>query len=728
MALDPYAPCPCGSGKKSKFCCLDIAPAMEKVSRLRANGQFEQAMSSLEKIDAKTPDRPWVLTTQAALFNDAYQFDQARDALKRVLKVEPAHPVANALYAMAVFNLDGWPAAKPLIHRAFKACVRDRPDAIAPLAGAVAEELLDGGHLMAARQHLVLALRFAHPDDQRRAFMELMELDGDNNEFYPLRGPHSLESVTVADDLREGYEKALKQAAVGCFEEAADSLEGVTGQSDDVPAAMLAELALLRAWDADPERAAAAFEQAAAATDSDGDAVDWYAIAALLRMTSAADSPPLVARQFSTESVARTLSRFDEHPRMVRTQSEDGMEQAAGLYLVLDRDAPESYADDIDLDGIARILARVSVATGEARYDNDGQPLPQVSVFGVDNDGSESGTDGDGELSRAIAVITDADADLSAADTRPEEERILGRVAAEIEAVRWEPYIPPQTHGAIHRRLTRDHWVNVFDRIWPETPAVVLGGRSPNEVRGTEDREDRRRLAAALQILDAIGDTNRMRCPVGMMAEHYGIPEVDPVPVTDELPINTLTVPQLMRVPRADLSDEQFRLLLQRVLLIGHSRFIDEAVGDAIDRGVSLDGIIERERAFFTLADTAGRAADTGRALEWVTRGLQELGDGPEAFQARVQLKVTELGLRLERPDAPETQSLLRELWENYAAKMPELKDVLDGLCRDFGIDPPWGSIETGGAIGAGEAGGGGIWTPGQPEPAASGGGGIVLP
>ena len=708
MALDPYSPCPCGSGKKSKFCCADIAPQMEKVSRLRQNGQFEQAMSSLEKIDAKTPDRPWVLTTQAALFNDSLQFDRARDAAKRALKIDPAHPIANAFYAMAVFNLDGWPKAKPLVHRAFKACVATRPDAIAPLAGSVAEELLEGGHLMAARQHLVLALRFAHQEDQRRAFLELMELDGDTNEFYPLRGPHALESVSVADELRDGYEKALKRATVGCFEEAADALqEVVDAHGDGVPPAMLAELALLRAWDADPVRAADAFDRAADAAESDGDAIDWYAVAALIRMTTAADSPPLMARQFRSPQVSQTLSRLDEHPRIVRAGADEtgGEEPAAGLYLVLSGDAPASYGDEVALADMTRIIARVTVATGPTQYAEDGSAMPQLSIFGVDN----TEADGGGELSQAVAVLTEADPDLEAADVRSESDRTLGRVAAEIEAVRWEPYIPPMTPGAVRRRLTRDHWVRVFDEIWPQTPLVVLGGRTPAETKGSDDPADRRRMAAAVQILDAICDSNRMRCPVDMIREHFGIMETPPLAVRDDLPINTLTVPQLMRVPRSELSDEQYRLLLQRVLLIGHSRFIEEALGEAIDRGVSLDGIVETERAYFTLADSAGQAADTGTALKWIDRGLDAMGDGPETFQVRVQLKMTELGLRMERPEDPETTALLKELWDDYASKMPELKDVLRQFAADFRIDPPWSEIETGSPSG--------LWT-GESEPA----------
>ena len=726
MALDPYAPCPCGSGKKSKFCCLDIAPQMEKVSRLRANNQFEQAMSALEKVDATSPDRPWVLTTKAALHNDAFQFAEARDTLRRVLKTEPAHPIANALYAMAVFNLEGWPEAKPLVHRAFKACVQTRPDAIAPLAGAVADELLDGGHLMAARQHLVLALRFAVPDDQRRAFMELMELDGDTNEFYPLRGPHTLEAVAVAEELQPGYQKALKQAAVGCFEEAADTLAEVVaqaaGQSIDVPAEMLAELALLRAWDADAPRAADAFERAAALTENEGDAVDWLVAAALLQMAGHADSPPLLARQFRTDNVAATLSKFDEHPRLVRAQNEDGSEVEAAMYLVLDADEPPPYEADIALDDIARVIARVTVATGAPRYGEDDQPLPQVSVFGVHNETS----DDPGELNAAVAVLTAADDTIEAADTRSEAERTLGRVSREIEAVRWEPYVPPRTMGSVRRRLTADHWVRVFDEVWPKTPLVVLGGRTVDEVQGglaeaddEQAAEDRRRLAASVQLLDAICDTHRMRCPVDLMVKHYDLPELPAVPVTPELPINTLTVPQLMRVPREDLSDEQYGLLLQRALLVGHSRFLDEALGEAIDRGLSLDGIIEPERAYVALADSAANAADLPRAIEWISRGIASMGEDPATFQARVSMKMTELGLRAGQPDDAETTTLLKELWEEYATKVPELKPMLQQFVADFGIDPPWSTIATPGDDS------GSLWT-GEAEPATGGSSGAI--
>ncbi|MFN9034852.1 MAG: SEC-C metal-binding domain-containing protein [Planctomyces sp.] len=37
MALDSYALCICGSGKKLKFCCQDVLPELSLASTLRDN-------------------------------------------------------------------------------------------------------------------------------------------------------------------------------------------------------------------------------------------------------------------------------------------------------------------------------------------------------------------------------------------------------------------------------------------------------------------------------------------------------------------------------------------------------------------------------------------------------------------------------------------------------------------------------------------------------------------
>ena len=65
MALDVYAPCPCGSGKKLKFCCPNLAEDMERVSRQMESNQPRQALQQLEVLDRRHPNNAWVVTTRA---------------------------------------------------------------------------------------------------------------------------------------------------------------------------------------------------------------------------------------------------------------------------------------------------------------------------------------------------------------------------------------------------------------------------------------------------------------------------------------------------------------------------------------------------------------------------------------------------------------------------------------------------------------------------------------
>ena len=44
MPLDPYVSCPCGSGKKFKWCCAPYFPQVEKAFELEQQGQHEAAL------------------------------------------------------------------------------------------------------------------------------------------------------------------------------------------------------------------------------------------------------------------------------------------------------------------------------------------------------------------------------------------------------------------------------------------------------------------------------------------------------------------------------------------------------------------------------------------------------------------------------------------------------------------------------------------------------------
>ena len=91
--VDVYDLCPCGSGKKLKFCCAGIIDEMTKINRLQANDQPRQALASIEKIEKSNPDNPWVGTVHAEILLSLGQVDEAQARLEHLLKQHPGPSV-----------------------------------------------------------------------------------------------------------------------------------------------------------------------------------------------------------------------------------------------------------------------------------------------------------------------------------------------------------------------------------------------------------------------------------------------------------------------------------------------------------------------------------------------------------------------------------------------------------------------------------------------------------
>ena len=56
MTNDPYSPCPCGSGKKFKWCCQPIHAQIAKVYALDEEGQHEAALRAMDAVVAEHAD------------------------------------------------------------------------------------------------------------------------------------------------------------------------------------------------------------------------------------------------------------------------------------------------------------------------------------------------------------------------------------------------------------------------------------------------------------------------------------------------------------------------------------------------------------------------------------------------------------------------------------------------------------------------------------------------
>ncbi len=105
MTIDSYAPCPCGNGKKLKFCkCVEQPQELETIMRLAEGGQELAALDRINQLLAKTPNTAWLLAIKCELTLAMQEYETFRETTIRFLKLKPDNPLALVMRAMVACN------------------------------------------------------------------------------------------------------------------------------------------------------------------------------------------------------------------------------------------------------------------------------------------------------------------------------------------------------------------------------------------------------------------------------------------------------------------------------------------------------------------------------------------------------------------------------------------------------------------------------------------------
>jgi len=343
MALDVYAMCPCGSGKKLKFCCIELADEIDLVSRMLENSQLHAAEQRLDQLARKHPENPWAVVTHAMIQLELNEPAAARDGLKPALTKLADNELVILLYATASFHADGYDASKSAIHRAFQKCAKKHPQMVAALADAVAASMLSNGKPLAAREHLVLAMRLAPEKDRQEIFVQLLRFDGSETEPYFLRGMHPLPAFEGSEDEQKDHRLAVRYGSVGCWDAAADLLTKLAEAAPD-KATRWHAVGLARAFDGDEIRAAQALHRAAEIYADIGLAVECKTLAIQLDLNHSENTIDLIAHSVALTSVSRVLTSLDQESRLVRMNVPPARDPdevvPVAVYELLDRPSP----------------------------------------------------------------------------------------------------------------------------------------------------------------------------------------------------------------------------------------------------------------------------------------------------------------------------------------------------------------------------------------------------
>lgn len=150
MSLDPYQPCPCGSGNKIKFCCSkDIQAELDKVIRAVQGEQRASALDHIHKLIAEKGPRNALLAVKADVQLSLGKFEEADATIDEFLAASPDNPVALSLSAIHACSQDDLEGAIEDLQQAMEHLDGMLAPSVYSAIGVVAQTLLQAGDVLA---------------------------------------------------------------------------------------------------------------------------------------------------------------------------------------------------------------------------------------------------------------------------------------------------------------------------------------------------------------------------------------------------------------------------------------------------------------------------------------------------------------------------------------------------------------------------------------------------
>lgn len=712
MSVDLYSLCPCGSGKKLKFCCSDLVADLEKIHRMIEGDQPRAALSHIEQTLVKSPERGSLLDMKAMLELSLEEYDNARATITKFTEVDSQNPASFAQLAVLTATQEGGSAAVFPLQRSLELLAEEMPARVLQAIGAVGQALLIEGNLVAARAHLWLYQGIAGKEDTR-AMELLVRLNQSSGLPLLLRDHLYLRELVPGHSAEAQHDHAQILASRGQWARAAEQLDQLCEAHPDSPG-LCYNRGLVHGWLGDVDKFVAGLRAFARLmfdepTTAD-DAIEAEAIAQLLDKADSTETAKVVRTDFPVTDEEALTDRLVKDKRAVPHQL-DATELSAidgppprSTWLLLDRDLPESGAG-IEPDQVPRMLGFLSFY---GRQTDRAERLELVAERGA------SPIDGPHAEALTVASALGGEAIGPAG-----EDVVTGETAATDPVLNTRWHFPVDTLPARRRELLIAERKRVLLESWPEIARPALSNKSPAEA--SKEADMKLPLAATLLVLQqstAGIDAEvfqQLRDKLGMAA---------PTPINpNEVEIDLLP---LARVSRADLSqasDEGLFGLYERAVLAGANEVVHDVAKVVIDRPSSAE-LFPREDLYYRLISLE---QDPAQAQQWVDRARSA---ADAEGKSNATWDILELELRVVNGEMEEANRLVQHLRSEHLNE-PGIAEQLYQLLYALGAVPPPGEggppqmqpagampagaapIQSGEGVAAGEPSSK-LWTPGD--------------
>jgi tetratricopeptide (TPR) repeat protein len=709
MANDPYSSCPCGSGKKLKFCCSEYLPDLQRGFRLREN-QPEVAVKLFRDLLRKHPDKEVILRELVYTLNELGLRSEARQVVADFLKAHPDQPMALLSMAEICLQEDGFESSRRILHRTFQICARSQPTGVSFLASMIAAEMGQAGCLMAAREHLSLAVRTATGERQRNLVLQLVRFESESSLPFVFRSAYPLLPVNCSDDAMQQDVRARKLSLLGCWEPAA-ILYNRLADSYPTEGAIWFNLGLCQSWDGRLAESASSLHHAATLLTDFDQAVAAEALAQQIDGQLSTDRYRFYSVSLNVRSASELLSRLESEPLLHRIHSHDhedcehpdGTEHAAEMMLLSSaikgeelKDAsqlPESIAD-VDLYDITDADDAVKA----------GVHHPFLTITA-----SESIIDTAVVRIRAIAgdlIITSGD---------EEKKEVVSVEKPECRPFDHRYFCPSGITQKRFRALTRQREPQAIED-WLQLPQPALGGKSALEAANDEAMQVKR--AACVIGLMVIAARYDLAPDFGSIRQRLHVPEPAPREIPEHFVMAAIPAIEYERIDAAKLTSTQLHEFTNRCSILGLRHQIRAGLDQLATRP---EGIKEYDarRGWLMRAAIARVEEDYELAYQCLDHARAAAAAGTEAFRHQLELDIRELSFRLDDPADPELITLLHRIRDRYLHKIPDIESVIREQLNLAGCGALASELDGGlTSVGAGSS----LWTPGAGSESAEAG------
>ncbi|WP_436717581.1 protein-disulfide isomerase [Roseiconus lacunae] len=383
MSVDSYAICPCGNGKKIKFCkCKDSVSQMEKVLRMVEGGQVVPALDRLKSILEEHPDAAWALAIRGRLLLGLQEFDSLAENAERFIRLQPSNPLALTQRAAVSVAKGEMQTATDSLLEALNESGQSVDAFVMDVALLVAMGLAQSGSVLSARQFAFLPLGASgFESDEASGFMESL----DQSQAINLLLKHIPELIDCPDGVewQERYDEAMSLLSSNKILLAQDKFESLRRTAPG-QAAVLSGLFCCAIWRGDIDRQSDIARQLSEVEDLDLLERQRYgAIAALLkeRDVLAVQAANIRVEFKDVEQAEMALAASNrckqmEAAQLSRLRIDEESVPPRSAFFIADREIP---ADDADVSG-ADLPATVSIA---CVYGRQTDQEPHVIAYDV---------------------------------------------------------------------------------------------------------------------------------------------------------------------------------------------------------------------------------------------------------------------------------------------------------------------------------------------------------